>query len=52
MNQITVEELARRGRSGNSPQPIDVPSPREYRAGHIPVALNISMEIIAARRAE
>ena len=49
MNRITTEELARREREGNAFQRIDVRSPQEYRAGHLPGALNIPAETAAGR---
>ena len=49
MNKITVNELARRKRESEFLQIVDVRSPQEYRAGHIPGAMNIPMETIAAR---
>ena len=39
---VTTEQLYRWQQAGRSPVLIDVRSPAEYRAGHIPGAANIS----------
>ena len=49
MNHITIDELIQRRNQRAGMQLIDVRSPQEYRAGHLPGALNIPMETIGAR---
>lgn len=46
---ITVRELARRVESDPELQLIDVRSPGEYAAGHVPRALNIPLEQVETR---
>lgn len=49
MQTLTVQELDRRLKSGEILQLVDVRSPDEYRAGHIPGAINIPMDRCEAR---
>lgn len=46
---ITAEELARALAADPPPVIVDVRSPEEYRAGHLPGSLSIPMEELAAR---
>lgn len=46
---ITVEQLARRIEAGDAIQLVDVRSPGEYAAGHVPRATNIPLEQVEAR---
>lgn len=49
MEKITSQELKQRLQAGENLQLIDVRSPNEYRAEHIPGAVNIPMERCEAR---
>ena len=49
---LSVSELARRRREGWQPQLIDVRSPGEFSAGHVPGAINNPMEQMEARMAD
>ncbi|MCG9894329.1 MAG: rhodanese-like domain-containing protein [Fimbriimonadaceae bacterium] len=49
MEKIAVESLAKRLESGDRLQLIDVRSPGEFAAGHIPGAVNMPMEEVEAR---
>jgi rhodanese-related sulfurtransferase len=49
---ISVTELQTRRQSAAAPVVIDVRTPDEYASGHIPGALNIPLEEIAARISE
>jgi rhodanese-related sulfurtransferase len=47
---LTVEELKTEIQQGHRPQMIDVRTPTEYAAGHIPCTINIPMDQFEARR--
>ena len=47
--QITTAELAERVRTNDAPLILDVRSPREYAAGHVPGAINIPHTQLAGR---
>lgn len=47
---VTVESLTNEIRSGQAPQMIDVRTPSEYAAAHIPCAINIPMDQFEARK--
>lgn len=49
---IAAEDLAKRIGSGNAPVVLDVRSPEEYAAGHIPGAINIPHDQLATRLGE
>ena len=49
---IAPSELSERRASGSAPVVIDVRTPEEYAAGHIPGALNISFDQVAQRISE
>jgi rhodanese-related sulfurtransferase len=49
---ITPTELSARRASGTAPVVIDVRTPEEYAAGHIPGALNIPFDQVAERISE
>ncbi len=49
---IAPSELNERRESGTAPTVIDVRTPEEYAAGHIPGALNIPFEQVAERISE
>lgn len=49
---ISPSELDARNRSGDAPVVIDVRTPEEYAAGHIPGAVNIPYDSVAERIAE
>jgi phage shock protein E len=49
---ITATELSTRRTSGAAPVVIDVRTPEEYAAGHIPGALNIPFDQVAQRISE
>ncbi len=49
---ITPSELAERVRSGTAPFILDVRTPQEYSAGHIPGAINIPHSELADRLVE
>jgi rhodanese-related sulfurtransferase len=49
---ITPAELAKRMRTRAAPLILDVRSPREYAAGHVPAAVNIPHTELAARLGE
>ncbi len=49
---ITPAELAARIESGNAPSVLDVRTPGEYAAGHVPGAVNIPHDELAQRLAE
>jgi rhodanese-related sulfurtransferase len=50
--QITAVELAERVRTRAAPLILDVRSPREYSAGHVPGAINIPHTELAGRLGE
>lgn len=49
---IAAEDLAKRIGSGSAPVVLDVRTPEEYAAGHIPGAINIPHDELAKRLAE
>ncbi len=49
---ITPAELAARIESGSAPTVLDVRTPGEYAAGHVPGAVNIPHDALAERLAE
>lgn len=49
---MTPEELARAIASGHAPAILDVRSPAEFAAGHVPGAINIPFNQVAARAGE
>jgi len=49
---IAAQDLAKRIGSGSAPVVLDVRSPEEYAAGHIPGAINIPHSELATRLAE
>jgi len=51
-SQITAAELAERMRKRTAPLILDVRSPREYAAGHVPAAINIPHTELAGRLSE
>ena len=51
-DSITPSELRTRREAGTAPAVIDVRTPEEYAGGHIPGALNIPFDEVAARISE
>jgi phage shock protein E len=51
-SSISNAELAAELRKGAAPVILDVRSPEEYRAGHIPGSLNVPLDQLAARLPE
>lgn len=49
---ISVDELAARIAAGDAPLVVDVRTPEEFSAGHVPGALNIPYEQLAGRIGE
>ena len=49
---ITLDELHRREHAVSAPMVIDVRGPNEYRAGHLPGALNIPADQLQERLAD
>lgn len=49
---IAAPELAKRITTGNAPTIVDVRTPAEYGAGHIPGAINIPQDVLATRLAD
>jgi rhodanese-related sulfurtransferase len=49
---IAAQELAKRIASGSAPAIVDVRTPAEYAAGHIPGAINIPQDVLAMHLAE
>lgn len=49
---VSAAELAERIRGGTAPVILDVRTPAEYAAGHIPGAINIAHDQLAARMLE
>jgi rhodanese-related sulfurtransferase len=52
VHSISGDDLARRIAAGSSPLVLDVRTPEEYAAGHIPGARNIPYDQLAARLSE
>jgi rhodanese-related sulfurtransferase len=49
---IAAEELAKRIAGGSAPAIVDVRTPAEYAAGHIPGAINIPQDVLATHLAD
>jgi len=49
---ISPQELQARMAKGDAPLVVDVRTPEEFRAGHIPGAINVPHDQVAARAAE
>ena len=49
---ISPQELQTRMAKGDAPLVVDVRTPEEFRAGHIPGAINVPHDQVAARAAE
>ena len=49
---ISIEDLKHQMNAGDKPQLVDVRSPGEYAAGHVPGAINIPMEEVPGRMAD
>jgi rhodanese-related sulfurtransferase len=49
---IAAQELAKRVAGGSAPAIIDVRTPAEYAAGHIPGAINIPQDVLATHLAD